>query len=64
MNTQELVMDVGTVLDGPSAVEEGLIDSLGSLSDAIDCLYSMIDAEKSKRAKKQTKMTKRTVKKS
>ena len=25
-------MDVGTVLDGPDAVEEGLIDSLGSLS--------------------------------
>ncbi len=64
MNTQELVMDVGTVLDGPSAVEEGLIDSLGSLSEAIDCLYSMIDAEKSKKAKKQTKTAKRTVKKS
>lgn len=43
MNTQELVMDVGTVLDGPDAVSEGLIDSLGSLSDAIDCLYSLID---------------------
>ena len=42
-NTQELVMDVGTVLDGPDAVEEGLIDSLGSLSDAIDCLEKMID---------------------
>ena len=39
----ELVMDVGTVLDGPDAVEEGLIDSLGSLSDAIDCLEKMID---------------------
>lgn len=42
-NTQELVMDVGTVLDGPDAVGEGLIDSLGSLSDAIDCLEKMID---------------------
>ena len=42
-NTQELVMDVGTVLDGPDAVEEGLIDSLGSLSAAIDCLEKMID---------------------
>lgn len=49
MNTQELVMDVGTVLDGPDAVEEGLIDSLGSLSDAMDCLNSMIDKEKRKR---------------
>ncbi len=52
MNTQELVMDVGTVLDGPDAVEEGLIDSLGSLSDAMDCLNSMIDKEKKKKRSK------------
>lgn len=44
MNTDELVMDVGTVLDGESAVREGLIDSLGSLSDAIRALYEMIEA--------------------
>lgn len=43
MNTEELVMDVGTVLDGSQAVKEGLIDSLGSLSDAIECLYGMMD---------------------
>ncbi len=49
MNTQELVMDVGSVLDGPDAVEEGLIDSLGSLSDAMDCLIDMIGKEKGKR---------------
>lgn len=47
MNTDELVMDVGTVLDGEEAVKEGLIDSLGSLSDAIGALYDMIDREKS-----------------
>lgn len=41
--TGELVMDVGTVLDGEQAVEEGLIDRLGSLSDALECLYSMIE---------------------
>lgn len=41
--TGELVMDVGTVLNGDAAVEEGLIDSLGSLSDALDCLYKMIE---------------------
>ena len=52
MNTQELVMDVGTVLDGPDAVEEGLIDSLGSLSDAMDCLYQMIDKERRKKKQK------------
>ncbi len=48
MNTKELVMDVGTVLDGADAVEEGLIDSLGSLSDAIACLYEMIDKNRKK----------------
>ena len=41
--TGELVMDVGTVLSGDAAVSEGLIDSLGSLSDALDCLYGMIE---------------------
>jgi ATP-dependent protease ClpP protease subunit len=44
--TGELVMDVGTVLSGEAAVEEGLIDSLGSLSDALSCLYNMIDENK------------------
>lgn len=55
MNTQELVMDVGTVLDGPDAVKEGLIDSLGCLSDAIDCLYRMIDKQRRKDRKPEAK---------
>ncbi|HEX2986005.1 MAG TPA: ATP-dependent Clp protease proteolytic subunit [Caproiciproducens sp.] len=55
MNTQELVMDVGTVLDGPDAVNEGLIDSLGSLSDAIECLYRMIDEDKEKHKETEPK---------
>lgn len=46
MNTDELVMDIGTVLDGEHAVQEGLIDRLGSLSDALQALYAMIDAGK------------------
>lgn len=50
-NTQELVMDVGTILDGPKAVEEGLIDDLGSLSDAMECLNKMIEEEKAKKSK-------------
>lgn len=41
--TGELVLDVGTVLTGEKAVDEGLIDSLGSLSDALECLYDMIE---------------------
>ena len=45
MNTGEMVTDVGSVLDGERAVKEGLIDSLGSLSDVINCLYEMIEQE-------------------
>ena len=48
MNTQELVMDVGTVLDGEEAVAEGLIDTLGSLHEAMECLDAMITADKKK----------------
>ncbi len=43
MKTGELVMDVGTCLDGEDAVKEGLIDNLGGLSEAIECLYSLIE---------------------
>ena len=42
MNTGELVMDVGTILDGQRAVEVGLVDEVGTLKDAVDCLYQMI----------------------
>ena len=42
-NTGELVMDMGTVLAGPQAVEEGLIDELGGLSDALRYLYREIE---------------------
>lgn len=41
MSTGELVMDVGSVIDGEQAVKEGLIDRLGGLSEAIDCLYDV-----------------------
>lgn len=45
MNSGELAMDMGTVLDGEKAVEEGLIDSLGGLSDVIAELYRQIEEE-------------------
>ena len=45
MKTGELVMDVGTVLDGESAVQCGLIDELGGLSDALDFLNRTIEEE-------------------
>ena len=43
MATGELAMDVGTSIDGETAVSEGLIDNLGGLSDAIQCLYRLIE---------------------
>lgn len=43
MNTGEMVTDVGSVLNGEKAVEEGLIDGLGSLSTVINALYEMIE---------------------
>ena len=45
LKTGELVMDVGSVLTGEEAVSEGIIDSVGGLSEAIGCLYSMIEGE-------------------
>lgn len=41
MNTEELAMDIGTVIEGERAVKEGLIDRCGTLSEAIKCLYDM-----------------------
>lgn len=43
MNTEELVLDVGSVLEGEKAVEIGLIDELGGLSNAMECLYDLIE---------------------
>lgn len=45
MKTGELVMDVGTVLDGEGAVECGLVDELGGLSDALSYLNDTIEKE-------------------
>ena len=42
LQTGELAADVGTVVHGAEAVELGLVDGLGGLSDALDCLYGMI----------------------
>lgn len=43
LRTGELVMDVGTMLDGKKAVKEKLIDQLGGISDALDWLYREIE---------------------
>ena len=42
MRTGELATDVGTIVYGKEAVQLGLIDELGGLSDALTCLHRMI----------------------
>ena len=42
MKTGELAADVGSVVYGEEAVELGLIDRIGGLSDALECLHEMI----------------------
>lgn len=40
--TDELAADIGSVIDGNRAVEIGLIDAVGGLSDAVSALKEMI----------------------
>lgn len=42
-NTESLTTDLGTIISGKEAVEIGLIDECGTLHDAIERLYSMIE---------------------
>lgn len=42
LKTGEMAADVGSVIYGEEAVELGLIDRIGGLSDALDCLYEQI----------------------
>ena len=55
MNTGEMVMDVGSVLDGDAAVREGLIDELGGLARVVEKLYELIEANDNKSKKKPNK---------
>ena len=46
MATDEIATDVGTVVYGREAVACGLMDRLGSLRDALDCLHRQIARSK------------------
>lgn len=48
MATGEMAADVGTILYGKDAVDSGLIDSLGGLSDALQALHEMIEKAREK----------------
>ena len=42
LKTGEMAADVGSVIYGEEAVNLGLIDRIGGLEDALDCLYGQI----------------------
>ena len=46
LETGELSTDVGTIVGAQQAVDIGLIDAVGTLSDALDSLHSMADENK------------------
>lgn len=46
LRTSELANDVGSVLEAEDAVDCGLIDNIGSLSDALSYLHEEIDKNK------------------
>ncbi len=49
MSTQMLTKDLGTILVGKQAVEEGIINAVGGISDAFSVLYRMIEEKKKTR---------------
>ena len=51
MATGEIATDVGTVLYGQEAVDCGLIERVGSLGDALDCLHRLIERNQRKKPK-------------
>ena len=51
LDSGDMANDVGTVLYGKQAVEAGLIDRVGTLSDALEALYDMVERGR-KRSKK------------
>jgi len=53
MEKDELVMDVGSVVDGSTAVAEGLIDRLGGLSEAMTTLYDLVEEWKKDKESKE-----------
>lgn len=56
LDSTQLVKDVGTMLDGKRAVEEGLIDEEGGICDALNKLHEMI-REKMENTDKNYEMT-------
>ena len=45
-NTQELTKDIGSMLVGGETVEKGIIDRVGGINTALNCLYDLINEKK------------------
>ena len=45
-NTQELTKDIGSMLVGSETVEKGIIDRVGGINTALNCLYDLINEKK------------------
>ena len=50
MRPDELATDVGSIIEGSQAVEYGIIDKVGGLSDALEELRGLIGERKNKKA--------------
>lgn len=48
MNTEQMALDIGSVIEGEEAVKEGLIDQCGTLAQALDCLYKISEKRNKK----------------
>lgn len=46
METEVMTKDVGSILVGKETVQEGIINEIGGLKEAMEKLYSLIDAKK------------------
>ena len=46
LKTGEMAADVGSVIYGEEAVKLGLIDRIGTLGDALECLYEQIETRR------------------
>ena len=45
MKTDEIATDIGSIIDGHQAVDEGIIDEIGGLSDALRALIKMSEKQ-------------------
>ena len=53
LSHEDMANDVGSVVYGEQAVELGLIDQIGTLHQALSCLYDMIEHRKKQQSEEQ-----------